>query len=415
MSHSIQQWQARLESLNLEKIELGLDRIEAVYRRLSLTHPSRVVLIGGTNGKGSTLAALEALLLADGAEVGAYSSPHLQSFNERVRCQGAAVTDPELVAAFRRVEQVRADVPLTYFEFTTLAACAVLDTRSVDFLLAEVGLGGRLDAVNILDPEISVVTGVALDHTDWLGSDLESIGFEKAGIYRAGRPAIFASEDVPVSVTKHITEIGAQPFIRNREIFCTLSGSTLDIELRFPGDLMEFVSLRCPNLPQESVLAAVTAYRLLGYQMDRHSAEVLADVALPGRYQHLQVGQTHCILDVAHNAQSAHYLATRLRQDGVGSISAIAGVMADKPLAEIFAPLQIQVDTWYLVQTSTPRAASVETQRRCLLELGVDAEQIIAVGAVERVADYFSEMATAVVFGSFYTVGAFLDCFGGTR
>ena len=187
MSRSLEDWLRHLESLNPSRIELGLSRVKQVFANLDLTINSQIVLVAGTNGKGSTVAALQSLLMSQGGTVGTYCSPHLQSFTERICLQGKPVANDDLAQAFDRVEAARSGIDLTYFEYTTLAAIDLLSRKQPDFLVFEVGLGGRLDAVNILDADVSVVTGIGLDHTDWLGDNLESIGFEKAGIYRSGK------------------------------------------------------------------------------------------------------------------------------------------------------------------------------------------------------------------------------------
>jgi len=411
----LQQWQARLEALDPQRIQPGLERVAAVYARLDPQLDCRTVVIGGTNGKGSAVAALEALLRAQGARVGAYTSPHLQKFNERVRYQGRDLNDTDLCAAFavveRAVESCCAAVDLTYFEFTTLAALWALAQKKPDFLLAEVGLGGRLDAVNILDADISAVTGVALDHTEWLGADLESIGFEKAGIYRAGRPAIYAAASPPRSLLRHLTKIGAVPYVRGAEIQMHPAAGELQIEMQLPSD--QRIACTVPqSMPPESLLAALAAFHLLGFTLDDAAREHLAAVHLPGRYQRIRIGATDAVLDVAHNPQAAGYLAARLQRDFPAGLAAIFGCLRDKPLPQLCAPLLAPIDHWYLVQPQTPRAATVDSLRSTLLDLGVEPAQIHPIGKISALTPHLPQIPTAAVFGSFYTVGEFLDTFG---
>ena len=406
---ALPRWLAYLESLDPGRIELGLDRIQRVFNELGPSIRSEIVVVGGTNGKGSTVAVLQALLLSQGSTVGSYVSPHLQTFNERICFQSVPVDDEALVQAFQSVEGGRGDTPLTYFEFTTLAAIQLLAQKDPDYLIFEVGLGGRLDAVNILDADISIVTGVALDHTDWLGKDLEGIGFEKAGIYRAGKPAIFASEDCPGSVLEKIEDLKAIPFIFGRQLSveALAEGFVYRLEL---GRQSHRIVIPGQNLPASSILAAMTAFALLGFELNSRVAEVISGVTLAGRYQYLVTGQTHCVLDVAHNAQAAAYLAGKLlADDRFHKPAAIVGTMSDKALADIFRSMVAVVGQWFLVQPATSRAATLDQQRRALVDLGVKTSDIHDVGPVSAIGGHLTKIRAAVVFGSFYTVGEFLD------
>jgi dihydrofolate synthase/folylpolyglutamate synthase len=410
----LQAWQQKLESLDPGKIELGLDRVKSVFARLNICFSGKIILVAGTNGKGSAVAALEALLLRQNASVGAYTSPHLQQFNERARYNGYVASDDDLVAAFNKVEQVRNDTPLTYFEFTTLAVMAYFAKKSPDYMIYEVGLGGRLDAVNILDADIAMITGVALDHTDWLGPNEESIGYEKAGIYRAGRPAIFAGKDIPSTVRGKIAKIGAIPYLRGDQIDCLTSGDSLLYKVQDRPDQEQWLRVSGARLPEDSILAALTAYRLLGFDLTPKTAEILSRVELPGRFQRRTFGGRPVILDVAHNPQATRYLASKLKKELPRDVrnSAIVGVMSDKPFKEMFEPLCPDISDWYLVVPEIPRAASLDAMRSALVELGVSSTQIHEVGKMSHMEPLIENMSAAVVFGSFYTVGEFLDHFG---
>lgn len=403
------QWQQHLESLDPSRIELGLARVQQVFQRLDLKISSNVILVAGTNGKGSTVAALQALLLSTGASVGSYVSPHLQKFNERVCYQAEPVTDAELVQAFQRVEMVRGDTHLTYFEFTTLAAIALLHSKQPDYLIFEVGLGGRLDAVNILDADISVVTGIALDHTDWLGDNLEAIGYEKAGIYRANRPAIFASTDCPVSVSDRIAEIAATAYLAGREI--SLQSWAGETEYRVQFEHREHrISVARQQIAPVSMLAAIATFVLLGFELDDRRAALLAKVRLRGRYQRITHANTDFVLDVAHNPQAVSYLAQKVAADPLfKKTAAIVGVMSDKLLPELFAPMLDLVEHWFLVKPHTPRAATLQSQRQLLIDLGVDSRAISDIESMASIEQALMEIKAAVVYGSFYTVGEFLD------
>ena len=408
---SLADWQAQLESLNPSKIQLGLERVQRVFSALDPDISGKIIVVAGTNGKGSTVAALQAMLLSQGATVGAYVSPHLQVFNERICYQGLPVKDDELVKAFEAVEQAQNNVPLTYFEFTTLAAIQLLARKNPQYLVFEVGLGGRLDAVNVLDADISIVTGVAMDHMEWLGNDLDSIGYEKAGVYRANRPSIYASANIPDSVSNKIKDIGAKPYILDHNIFACESAQSTRFSIKL-GVAKQSLVVHKPGLPAASVLAAVSAFALLGFELDKSIARVLESVSLKGRYQKIEVGGTTCVLDVAHNAQAASYLAEQVSKDvDIDKPVAMVGTMSDKSLPDIFAPMLGLVSRWFLFRPDTPRASSIEQQRQTLVELGVQAEHIKGMGAISRanIEACLSQIDAAVVFGSFYTVGEFLD------
>lgn len=409
---NLQEWQLKLEALDPSRIELGLKRVKQVFQRLSPGIRSEIILVGGTNGKGSAVAALEALLLAQGLTVGAYTSPHLQRFNERVRYQGEPVPDDGLVKAFERVAAVQQDTDLTYFEFTTLGAIELLAEKKPDYMIFEVGLGGRLDAVNILDADIAIVTGVALDHTDWLGSDLESIGYEKAGIYRTGKPAVYASRFPPKRLLKYIEDIGAIAVLRDQHMDIQEMSGVTGFSINTANSEPENICVPSCNLPAESVLAALSAYILLGFELSPELVKVISSIELPGRYQRLQLGDTGCVLDVAHNPQAAELLAQKLNAEDIkGGIAAIVGLMSDKPIKDILEPMVDIVENWYLVQPDIPRAASLDQISSSLKELGVSADRVQPVGRVKHMEPILVNLSTAVVFGSFYTVGEFLDYF----
>lgn len=419
MPTNLAQWQTYLESLDPTRIELGLERVQTVFKALKLSISSKIIVVAGTNGKGSTVSALQALFLSENATVGSYVSPHLQRFNERICFQGSPVNDGELIDAFQCIENVRTNagvdtdnkVALTYFEFTTLAAIKLLSDKQPDYLIFEVGLGGRLDAVNILDADIAIVTGVALDHTDWLGDDLESIGFEKAGIYRSDKPAIYASSDCPSSVLEQIRKQGANPYVFGEQLLIENTSESTVFTIKVDDHVHSLV-LPEYSLPPASLLAAISAFVLSGFELSRNKPQILAETSVKGRYQYLAFRETKCILDVAHNAQAAIYLAEKLSKDKrMNRPIALVGTMSDKPLNEIFDPMVGVVSQWLLVQPDTPRASSLDQQRQVLIKLGVNQLDIKDIGliTVENIENCLAEIEAAVVFGSFYTVGEFLD------
>ncbi|MDE3011290.1 MAG: bifunctional tetrahydrofolate synthase/dihydrofolate synthase, partial [Pseudomonadota bacterium] len=311
-------WLAYLEHLHSKPIDLGLERVRAVLERLPARRPVPVITVGGTNGKGSTTAFLEAILVAAGYRTGCYTSPHLLRYNERIRIDRRPASDADIVASFEAVECVRGDTPLTYFEFGTLAALHHFDQAQVDVLVLEVGLGGRLDAVNVVEPDCAVVTSVALDHMEFLGPDRESIAREKAGIFRAGRPAVFGEADVPASLAAHATDIGALLHVAGREFSHRSGGS----QWHFQGPRGQQYSLPYPALrgayQLDNACCALTALALLQDRLpvaQQHVREGLVGVTLPGRLQVLP-GRPAVILDVAHNPHAAAALARSLERMG---------------------------------------------------------------------------------------------------
>ena len=366
--HTLERWLAQLESLHPRGqagIELGLERVQRVKRELGRHPQCPLVTVGGTNGKGSTCAYLEAIYHFAGYRVGCYTSPHLLKYNERVRVDRIPVDDVGLCEAFARVEAARqaaGDVALTYFEFGTLAAIEVFRVREVEVMILEVGLGGRLDAVNAYDPDCAVVTSVALDHTDWLGSTREAIGFEKAGIFRASRPAVCADPEPPQSLLSHAQAIGADLYLLGRDFghfgerlqwTFWRNGGRRRSGLANPG-LRGACQLR-------NASAALFVVDLLGQRLPVSMQAIrsgLIEPDLPGRFQVLP-GRPAIVLDVAHNPQAVGVLADNLGDMAFSSRTiAVVGMLADKDIAGSLAPLAGKVDTWLLADLDVPRGAS---------------------------------------------------------
>ena len=312
----LSQWLEYIQRQHPESIELGLDRVREVATRLGLGRPAaQVITVAGTNGKGSTVAFIEAIARAGGWKVGAYTSPHLLRYNERVRIEAEEVADDALVAAFAVVEAARVDTPLTYFEFGTLAALWLFQRASLDLVVLEVGLGGRLDAVNLVDADVAVVTTVDIDHTGWLGSDRESIGREKAGIARAWKPLVLGEVDPPSSVLRHAYAIGANAIRLGSDFFHEPVDAAhwrwreVGAELRLPAP-------RLAAPPQRAnASTAIAALRALPRALPEAAfAQGVATATLPGRLQCLQRDGVEIVLDVAHNPQAARELAAWLRR-----------------------------------------------------------------------------------------------------
>lgn len=409
--HTLADWLCYIEQSHpIEKIELGLQRVNDVASRGNLAVlPGKVVLIAGTNGKGTTARTLEQLLLAQGYQVGVYSSPHLLHFNERLRLNGQDVADEAWIEAFQLVEQLRQDTPLTYFEFTTLVAFAILRAEQPDFCLIEVGLGGRLDATNIVEPDISVVTTVDLDHQAFLGPDRESIGREKAGVFRPAKIAVCGDLQPPQSIAAVAESTGATLLQLNRDYHYQ---QTTD-SWQWQGRHQQRHQLPLPQVPMQNVATSLTVLEQLEALPDSELLQQeLPRLNLPGRMQWLQQ-QPAVLLDVAHNPQSAAYLAGQLQRlkPAYQRVYALVGMLKDKDLIQALLPLTTYVDEWHLVSLPGVRGASSELLAAALQRVASEAQ---AVQHSELALAYRQVLATAakqdlvVVFGSFVTVAGIL-------
>lgn len=415
---SLNDWLLRLESMHPKAIDMGLDRVAAVAQILGLTFSCPVITVGGTNGKGSTCAMLESILLQGGYRVGLYTSPHLLHFNERARINGEIVSDDVLCAAFEKVEAARREISLTYFEFSTLAILLLFVEAGLDAVILEVGLGGRLDAVNIIDADVAIVTSVDLDHQDYLGDTREAIGFEKAGIYRPGRAAICSDPAPPASLIDHATKIGADLWLFGRDF--NYSGDRQ--QWNYGGRSLRRNSLAYPSLRGANQLlnasAALAALEALRDRLPLGAQEVrngLVMVELPGRFQ-VVPGRPQVILDVAHNPHAAATLAQNLDNMGFFPFTyAIFGAMSDKDVLGVITHLKDKIDHWYLTDLPLDRAADTKYLADCLHQAGVQesgdkgAECTIrhfpnpqeAIIEAKRLA---TENDRIAVFGSFLTV-----------
>lgn len=347
---TLDQWLAYLESLHHVPIELGLDRVRQVAGQLGVAPSSVKIIVGGTNGKGSTCAMLEAILLAAGYKVGLYTSPHLIDFNERIRVNGELVSDEQIVEQFREIEEGRGDISLSYFEYTTLAALRLFQTLTLDVVVLEVGLGGRLDAVNILDADCSVVTSVDMDHMEWLGDTREKIGWEKAHIFRPGRPAICADPMPPETLVDHARAIGADLWRFGHDF--NYSGDRL--QWAYGGRTRRRTGLGYPALRGANQLlnasAALAALESLEDKLLVPQQAVrlgLAQASLPGRFQTLP-GLPVIVLDVAHNPHAAAALGQNLDAMSHFPVThAVVGMLRDKDIAGVVSRLATRVDHWY--------------------------------------------------------------------
>ncbi|MHB8454136.1 MAG: bifunctional tetrahydrofolate synthase/dihydrofolate synthase [Acidiferrobacterales bacterium] len=414
---SFAHWLAWMETLHPREIDLGLDRVRAVGANLGLERlPFPVVTVAGTNGKGSTVAMLEMILHAAGYRVGAYTSPHLIDYNERVRTATVSASDADLSSAFERVEQARGQTSLTYFEFGTLAAVDLFRSQHVDIAILEVGLGGRLDAVNLWDAEVAIISSIGIDHTQWLGPDRESIGREKAGIFRAGRPAVCSDPAPPATISQVAAAIGARLLLLGRD-FSFERGATgwtwRSASVHGVRSALPYPAMR-GDYQLYNASGVLMALELLAPRFPVTQGQVrsgLLDAILPGRFQTLP-GVPRRILDVAHNAQAAHaFAATLSSQKVAGSTLAVVGMLKDKPMAEVLAALAGVIDRWYLASLVTERGASAQQLQAALRESGGQAPAELYGDVNEAFAAAMSRATAAdriIVFGSFHTVGAIL-------
>lgn len=423
-------WLVHLEGLHPKGqagIELGLERIRKVKDALGQHEFCPLITVGGTNGKGSTCAYLANIIDRAGYRVGCYTSPHLLDYNERVRVNGLPVADEALCAAFERVEAARqaaGDIPLTYFEFGTLAAWEVFAAAGVEAIILEVGLGGRLDAVNIYEPDVAIVTTVDLDHTDWLGPDRESIGFEKAGIFRAGKPALCGDPKPPQTLLDQAAAIRADLRLMGRDF-----GFERDLENRLQwrwwqrqGERMQRRSLAYPGLrgPTQlynatlalAALEAVSARLPVTMQAIRPG---LIETEIAGRFQVIP-GKPTIVLDVGHNPQAIRVLADNLA--GMGFFDrthAVLGMLADKDIAGALLPLNGKIDYWHCATLEGLRGTTAERLSELISRLELGGEVMCYASPAEALCAAQSQAGESdriIAFGSFYTVAGALQALG---
>ena len=417
--NSLESWLAHCERLHPHTIDMGLDRVQEVVKRLGLRFEACVITVAGTNGKGSTCAMLEACLLQAGYRTGVYTSPHLVHFQERCRIHGELVQPDDLLPNFAKVEAARkqgSEISLTYFEFTTLAILSLMADANLDVAILEVGLGGRLDAVNVVDADCAVITSIDLDHTELLGPDRESIGFEKSGIMRSGKPVVISDPVPPESVLAHAASIGADLWQFGKDFNFTgdkQQWAWAGRGRRYSG--LAYPALRGANqlINASGVLAALEAVRSRLPVTAQTIRNGLAMVELPGRFQIIP-GQPTLVLDVAHNPHAVAALSENL--DAMGfypTTHAVFGAMADKDVSAIMARVGVLVDRWYFCDLPTARAASAldlqkqwqQTNTRKNVTSNTYADPQAALEAAVAAAGPADRI---VVFGSFFTVGGVL-------
>lgn len=426
---TLDDWLSYIASIHPDEIELGLSRVKAVWDRLAIPSIAKyTVLVAGTNGKGSTAFTLARLLMKSGYRVGVYSSPHISRYNERIQVNGLPLCDAEIVSGFTAIDKAREDVALTYFEFGTLAAFSALAAHTLDVTILEVGLGGRLDAVNIIDADLAIVTSVALDHVDWLGDDLEQIGYEKAGIIKANSVALLG-ECLPLSVANHARDIGCPAFTYGSE-FNVVDGvfhgnllacsalSESKVETAGKGVLEVSSSVRwdMPKslLPDNNVALAAQAYLMLDAQLGLINSEQrsrtilqenLASFSISGRMEQLE-NYPNLYLDVCHNPHAANYISSILSRYNK-KVVAVFSALEDKDIEGLVANMSASVDLWLIAPLSVPRAASIG---RLESAVGQHTKDMLSFAdlnaAMNESRRYISEDNLVLVFGSFFVVEA---------
>ena len=375
-------WLSYLENLHSKTIDMGLERVSQVAARLDVLKPAPFVFtVAGTNGKGTTCRTLESVLMAAGYKVGVYSSPHLVRYTERVRVQNTELAESAHTASFAAIEAARGETSLTYFEYGTLSALWLFKQAQLDVVILEVGLGGRLDATNMVDADVAVVTSIALDHTDWLGPDRESIGREKAGIFRANKPAVVGEPDMPHTIAEVAKEKGARLLRRG-------------VDWQY-------------KVPQPNAATALAALRASGLAVSEQAIrDGIQNALLPGRFQ-IVSESPRLILDVAHNPHAAAYLAGRLKSlPKTGRVLAVIGMLHDKDIGGTLACMESVVDSWYCAPLEGPRGATAE---QLMEHLGKGEIYSSVVSAWRAAMAEAKPEDTVLVCGSFHTVAHVME------
>jgi dihydrofolate synthase/folylpolyglutamate synthase len=405
---SLSLWLDYLMAIHPTEIEMGLERVSIVADRLDLRAlgETKVVTVAGTNGKGTTCAMLEQVLLLAGHTVGVYSSPHILKYNERIRINGEDAFDTQIIEAFAAINCAREDVSLSFFEFATLTGLYLFKASNLDVVLLEVGLGGRLDATNIIDSDIAVVTSIDLDHQEYLGDTRESVGAEKAGIFRASKPAIVGEPDIPDSVLEVAQRTGAELYCVGKEFSYQLSQSDPQ-HWNFNSTQRAISQLPLPQLPLPN---AATALAVIELGWPEISVDIIkqaiGSARLEGRFERV-CEQPLIILDVAHNPHAAKYLSTRLNTFKFKRLYALCGMLKDKDCAEVINILSEQIDHWSFTALDTDRSASPQQLQTALSASGSSAQYANLSDAWSELSSKLTPDDAVIVFGSFYTVAEF--------
>ena len=404
---SLSQWLSYLESIHPSAIDMGLERVKDVASAMSLDlSESLVITVAGTNGKGTTCRLLEQSLLSQGKNVAVYSSPHLIDYCERVRINGELAQSQSFVEAFEFIENARGDITLTYFEFSTLAAMKMMQDWQVDIAILEVGLGGRLDATNIIDPDLAIITTIDLDHQDWLGNTREKIAREKAGIMRLNGNAVIGDLFPPSSLYDVVDELNVNARWATKDFIAAVKAD--HSEWQWKGVEHTFSTLPYPNIPLQNASTALAALEMLGLLPDATALQtILRDTAMPGRQQQISE-QPLVVVDVAHNPQATASMQQWLSRYKVDKYRVVVGMLKDKSIAETLAPLASLNASWYVASTQGFRGCEAQVLENALVNAGTTIENIatydnVTLAYESALADYQAN-ELILVFGSFVTV-----------
>ncbi len=405
---TLDQWLTKIEVGHPTEIDLGLERVAEVASRLKIDLQDRVVItVAGTNGKGSTTCMLDSILREAGRSTGVYTSPHFLKYNERIRINSSDASDSDICSAFEAIDAVRDEISLTYFEYGTLAALFLFQQSGVEFIILEVGLGGRLDAVNIIDADVAVITSLALDHVDWLGNDLAGIAREKAGIFRAGSPAVCGVINPPSTVTAHAAELGTPLYLVGQDFESTVQGETWCWRgVNRHNEPLMYDQLPVPALPLPNATTVLQVISLLDLNITPEEiAKGLIKASMAGRMQRTNLGAAEMILDVAHNPEAAAYLAGRLSIEPVsGTTYLILGMLADKDRASVIQNLEPVVDQWLFCSLTGPRASQAAELSALASNKDSASEYTSVSAAIDVLKNRVRVGDRVLVCGSFLTV-----------
>ena len=405
--NSLEYWLDYIQAVGPKEIDLGLQRIKPIYEQLIKSKiASKVIVVGGTNGKGTTTEFLGQLLVSKHKNVGTFTSPHLFNFNERIKINGKPVSDESIVESFKLIEESRGSTNLTYFDFSTLAALLIFNKSNVDYMVLEIGLGGRLDPVNIVDSDIAILTNVELDHQDWLGEDRESIGKEKADIFKLHKPVIIGQHEVPNSVLEKILETKNQTFCVGKEFDYQVDDSNKKWTFTFKGERqVSYSDIKLNSFSVSSISCALAAFCLLEEEVSLDMDVVFNSLDLKGRCELID---NRYLLDVSHNESSARFLSSFIErnfEDGT-VINAVFGVMEDKDVNSILEPLATRINKWYVTSADIERSMATEKLGDIInSKYPKDMELVGSVKeACMKAQEETEEEGLILIFGSFYTV-----------
>ncbi|WOH37593.1 bifunctional tetrahydrofolate synthase/dihydrofolate synthase [Thalassotalea fonticola] len=401
---SLDEWLFYLESIHPTEIDMGLSRITEVVQRLNISlTPSKIITVAGTNGKGTTCAFIENALQDEGHSVAVYSSPHIEKFNERLRINKVLIDDESLIAAFKRIEQTRKEISLTYYEYTTLAALLIAEKVKPEFLILEVGLGGRLDATNVIDADIAVITSIDIDHQALLGNTREAIGYEKVGIARVNTPIIIGDLNVPQSVKNYCDDIGCIAKIRNQDFHLLSENLTSHWQWQAEGVLI--ANLPAPFIPRDNIATALMVLNELGINFKpKQVVHWINTTKLEGRTEIVK-SEPLVVLDVGHNPHAARYLNKFVKANQKGKVHAIAAMLDDKDIQGTLSEMYDCVDFWYVSSLSVHRGAKQQKLNQILKDDNIKCNSFDNVDDAYRIALANADNNDMIlIFGSFFTV-----------